>query len=850
MAFHQIAVPHKDILSENFSSEVYAAKLWDVHNERGAYEYADLKTFFEKTYLTDNLKRILCSVRDRLAGQHGGHFLSITTPFGGGKTHTLIALYHRCAEWGAKPVVLVGNELDPQTQTLWGLIEEQITGKIDRLDGMVPRGGEALRAVLEEQNRPILILIDELLQYITRAAGVKVNDTTLAMQTIAFMQELGEVAGSLPNVCVVLTLPSSANEQLDDELFAMLYDKLKNVVSRTKDTISPVSDADIPKIIRQRLFSPSDSVIRSKAEGIVKDFVDYCDVGGLIPEGKQPSEYREDFLSSYPFLPQVIDVLYHRWGTIPQFQRTRGVLRLLSLVVSSLATSDKQFISLGDFDLSNDTIRQELVEYLDPNFDSVVAKDIVGDGSGATKVNRMVSDQYRGKRLGMRAAAAVFMYSHSGGAKINGATEAEIKRATCEIGIPASLISEVLNLFRNHLFYLSVANDRYLFTKETNILKHKVDVLDNLKQYDIEEAERDLIKSNIGRIGEIQSVLWPTDPKEVSDSQPLKLIIMKENDQNLIRQIHDRAGESDRTYRNNMFFLTPSDGERRRFMESLKSKIAWEKIKKDPGIKLNEEQSATLTSEIKKENNRLESLVREYYSMLYVPEKNELEPSRVRSTLGTDNRIDRTVYDHLVDKNEVSTKIGMIRLKTEYLRDKEVVETLDLLKSMLSAPGELRPTSRSVLENAIISGVSAGEFGLGEIDGSSPVVKFFKKPPVVSFESGEALIHASLCGEAQECQCDKCGYETNDVEDLETHKRSHINELPPRPLPPDRPTLKFTLDMPEGQVNNVSQMLLKIASHYRRLKLHIEASDGNMSKHDIDMIKETLNQIGAKSSLD
>ena len=853
MAFHQVAVPHKDILSENFSSEVYAAKLWDVHNKRGAHEYADLKTFFEKTYLTGNLKKILHSVKDRLDGRGGGHFRSITTRFGGGKTHTLIALYHKCAEWGAKPVVLVGNELDPQTQTLWGLIEEQLTGKIDRLGGMVPRGGEALRVVLENQDRPILILMDELFQYIVRADGVSVNDTTtLATQTIAFMHELSEVAGSLPNVCVVVTLPSSANEQLGDERSAMLYEKLRKVAGRTRDTINPVSDTDIPKIIRQRLFSSSDSKIRDRAEGIVDDFVEYCSDEGLIPEGKQASEYREDFLNSYPFLPQVIKVLYERWGTITQFQRTRGVLRLLSLVVGSLAASDKQFISLGDFDLGNDAIRQELVEYLDPNFDSVVAKDIVGDGSGAAKVNQMVPDQYKGKRLGIRAAAAIFMYSHSGGAGINGATEAEIKRATCERGIPASQISEVLNLFRNHLFYLSVPNDRYLFTKETNILKHKVDMMDNLKQRDIEEAEKDLVKRNMGRVKEIRPVLWPAGPKEVDDSKSLKLIIMRENDQDLIRQIHDRAGESDRTYRNSVFFLAPFDGERGRFMESLKSRIAWERIKTDPGIKLNEEQSATLTGELKKEDGHLRSLVGEYYSMLYVPEKNGLEPSRVRPPLGTDSGIDRTVYDHLVERDEVSTKIGTVRLKTKYLHGKKAVETSDLLKSMLSVPGEIRPTSRSVLEDAITAGVSAGEFGLGESDGGSPTVKFFKKLPAVSFEPGEVLIPASLCSEETRGRLhDETGHKTCDTADPKTHTGPHDAERPPPPpTSSEHPALEFTLDMPEGQVHSVSQMLLKIASHYRRLKLHIDASDGSMSRHDIDMIRETLNQIGATSDLD
>ena len=554
MAFHQIAVPNRDILSDNYSGEVYAAKLWEVHNKRGSDEYIDADTFFKKTYLTDNLKAILDSVKTRLDGKGGGHFRSITTPFGGGKTHTLIALYHKCSQWGTKPVVLVGNEMDPKTQTPWGMIEEQLTGRVDKLEGQVPRGGEVLRKVLANQGTPILVLIDELLQYIIRADGVKIHDTTLATQTIAFMQELSEVASSLPNVCVVVTLPSSTNEQLDDEKYAKLYDKLRKVAGRMQDTITPVSDYDIPRIIRQRLFSTTDDEIRVRSESIVKDFVDYCEGEGLIPEGKQPSEYRDDFMNSYPFLPQVIDVLYQRWGTITQFQRTRGVLRLLSLVVGSLATSDKQFISLGDFDLSNDAIRQELVEYLDPSFNGVVAKDLVGDGSGAAKVNTMVPDQYRGKQLGVRAATTIFMYSHSGGAEINGATETEIKRSTCERGIPAAQISGVLNLFRNHLFYLGTVNDRYMFTKEANVLKIKVDMMDNLKQSDVEDAEQNIVRQNIDKIKEMRTILWPTDSKNVDDSTQLKLAIMKKDDQNLIRQIYDVMGESDRTYRNNLFF--------------------------------------------------------------------------------------------------------------------------------------------------------------------------------------------------------------------------------------------------------------------------------------------------------
>ena len=851
MAFHEIAVPHKDILSQNFTSEVYAAKLWDVHNKRGSDEYKDSKIFFEKTFLTDNLKKILDSVKDRLDGKNGGHFRSIETPFGGGKTHTLIALYHKCVEWNAKPVVLVGNEMDPNSQTMWGMIEEQLTGKIEKLQGNVSHGGEALRRVLETQNQPILILIDELLHYIIGADGVPVHESTLAKQTIRFIQELSEAVSSLPNVCVVVTLPSSANEQLDDERFTELYEQLQKFAGRTKDTITPVSDNDVPKIIRQRLFSSTYAEIRDRSEKIVNDFADYCEDEGIIPEGMQKSQYREEFFKSYPFLPQVIDILYKRWGTITRFQRTRGVLRLLSLVINSLSTSDKQFISLGDIDLDNNEIKQELIDYLDPQFYSVVSKDITGSDSGANKVNQLVPDQYKGKQLGIRAATAIFMYSHSGTTGINGATESEIKRATCTRGIPAAQISEVLNLFRNQLFYLNVTNEKYLFTKEANILKIKVDTMENIKQREIDEAEKTLIKNNIGKNSNLRVISWPSSPKDVENSHSLKLIIMKENDIQLIQSIYETIGESPRVYRNNVFFLAPSDGEKGKFLNSLKSKIAWEKIKADTQISLKEDQKATLASELKKENERLNDLIKEYYSTLYVPEKEGPTKHHLNIPINTDRGIDEIIYDDLVEESQINPQIGALFLKTHYLKEQKFVETSNLFESMLRTPGERRPTHIDVIERAIVDGVLRGEFGIGELDNDIPIPKIFKKQPTVSFEPSEIIIQASLCEEEPEFFCDKCGHKTSSQEELQEHLESHtqVEESETSETDDSIKSLDFDFTVPEGQINNISQMLLKIASHYKNLKLKIEASDGSMTQHDLDMIKETLRQIRALSNL-
>ena len=852
VAFHEIAVPHKDILSQNFSSEVYAAKLWDVYNKRGSDEYKDSKIFFEKTYLTDNLKEILNSIKDRLDGKGGGHFRSISTPFGGGKTHTLIALYHKCIEWNVKPVVLVGSEIDPNTQTLWGMIEKQLTGKIDKLTGNVSHGGEALRDILQTQNQPILILIDELFQYITKADGIKVEQSTLAKQTIGFVQELSEAVGTFSQVCVVVTLPSSANEQLDNERYMELYGQLQKFAGRIKDTITPVSDDDIPKIIRRRLFSSTDTEIRDRAEVIIKDFVNYCDDEGLIPEGMQVSQYREEFFKSYPFLPQVIDVLYKRWGTITQFQRTRGVLRLLSLVINSLAKSEKQFISLGDFNLANTQIKQELVDYLDPQFYSVISNDITSISSGASNVNRKVPDQYKGKQLGIRAATAIFMYSHSGTTGFNGATESEIKRATCSRGIPAAQISEILNLFRNELFYLNITNEKYLFTKEANVLKMKVDTMENIKQMEVHEAEKTLIKNNIGQNHNLQVILWPKTSKDVANSHSLKLIIMKENNIQLIQSFYETIGDSPRVYKNNILFLTPSDGEKTKFLYSLKSKIAWDKIKNDSQIILNEDQTTTLNSELKKENQRLNDLIKEYYSTLYIPEKNGLTKHDWHTPLIVNKGIDEVIYDYLVEERQIHPNLGALFLKNHYLKDQKYVETSNLFESMLRTPGERRPINRGVIESAITDGVLQGDFGLGESDKDNLIPKFFKEQPKISFESGEILLQASLCEKKPEYFCEKCNYKTSSQEEIDEHIKTHTDppgEEGTRKTDNLINNLNFNFIVPEGQVNHINQMLLNIAHHYRHLKLNIEASDGTMNQHDLDLIKETLRQIRASSNL-
>jgi len=187
--FHTIAVPHRDILEGRLTMDIFAADLWETYMKRAPSEYRDAELFFKKTYLTNGLKNLLDVVEKRLNGQGGDPVIQIQTPFGGGKTHTLIALYHSAKRWKATPVVIVGTALDPKNETPWGLLEKQLDKSNRTLTGKVSPGREALRKLLS-RHQPVLILMDEILEYTTKASGVPVGETSLAAQTLAFMQEL------------------------------------------------------------------------------------------------------------------------------------------------------------------------------------------------------------------------------------------------------------------------------------------------------------------------------------------------------------------------------------------------------------------------------------------------------------------------------------------------------------------------------------------------------------------------------------------------------------------------------------------------------------------------------------
>lgn len=846
-SFHTIATPHKDILEGRLTMDVFAADLFEVSKNRGPDEYRDAETFFRKTYLTQGLKNLLNVVEKRLSGGGGDPVIQIQTPFGGGKTHAMIAMYHKAREWGAKRVVVVGTSLSTE-ETIWGIIEKELTGRIERFSEN--KWGKSKKEIIEllVAHQPVLILMDELLGYITKAAGVKVGESTLAAQSIVFMQELTEAVSNLERVCLVVTLPSSIIEHYDESA-ERFYLQLQKVAGRVEKIYTPVQENEISKVVRRRLFSDINEL---EAKKVISGFIEYAEKEGIIPANLQPSEYRERFIDSYPFMPEVLDVLYHRWGSFPNFQRTRGVLRILSLVIDSLKGRARPYISLADFDLSNQEIRQELIKHIGNEFNSVLAQDITGADAGAKKVDASLGDAYRGLNLGTRTATTIFLYSFSGGHE-KGATLGEIKRCATTMENPSSVVAEAVEELRKRLFYLQSSGDKYFFSNQPNINRILLTKMDNVKDEEIVQLEHELLKKSI-KGGKLKVFLWEEDAANIPDTEELKLVILRKGDSELIDNILKNKGSVPRVNRNTLFFLYPAESERIGFINTIKKKIAYENIEQDKGPPLSEGQRKEIKEELKKIDNTLKESIRRLYRTIAIPDMSGVKIKDLGTpTFGEEKAIDHEVYERLRAEGEILERIVPLVLEKKYLVDKDYIFTAQIYQSLLRTPGEARPVDKSVLAQGIVEGVKKGIFGIGELEGGKPICRYFKEEATVTFFDNEVLISEPICREQRKKEEPSEGKESVSLHPTKQDMPVISEKVEDESKPEEgfKESLLFRFIVPRGKLADIMRIMNYLQSKFRTLEIELIATDGRISDQEIeDKVKEAFRQLGIEITLD
>ena len=829
--FHTIAVPHSDILEGRLTQDVFAADLWEVFKDRGPDEYKDAVQFFEKTYETDGLKHLLSVVKGRLAGRGGDPVIQLQTPFGGGKTHALIAMYHKASEWNVSRAVIVGTPMGPQ-DTLWGALETQLTGKTARFDGLTSPGREAIYELLAAK-QPALILMDELLEYMTKADSVRVEDSTLSSQTLAFMQELTEAARTLEKIALVITLPSSGIEHFGEGA-EKLFEQLQHVVGRVEKIYTPVQEHEITEVIRRRLFS---HINDGHAREVIGEFMDYADKESILPPGTEPSEYRKRFEAAYPFQPEAIDVLYQRWGSYPNFQRTRGVLRLLSLVIGALKEKQIPYISLGDFDLSVQEIRQELLKHIGPYFDSIMSADITGEESGAKKVDLGLGDAYKGLKLGSRAATTVFLYSFSGGIVEQGAALGEIKRSAVTTGIPSSVVTEAATDLQNKLFYLRHEGGKFYFSNQPNLNRLLSIRMENIRDSEINEFEESLVKRNLS-VGRFNTSILPKDGSEVTDNADLKLVILKQPDDSLMKTMLETKGNSPRVNRNTLFFLTTLAHERSGFYNQLKKTIAYRALNKtNATLNLSDEQRKDIRDGLRTAENSLDDMLRRYYRSLFIPTKEGLKETDLGvPTYGATKKLDEVVYEKLRSDGEILEQIAPLLLRERYLGTSDYTYTEQLYLSSAKTPGSLRIISKSVWESGIREGVEKGMFGLGELQNDKPVCLYFKeRPGPIAFAGNEVIIRDKLC----------LALKDPPPPDPVPPDPDPVPPDPePEPEPDERDRVQLKFNIPKGKVSGIMGVMNLLQSNFENLQVELRATGGQMSNQDYeDKIREAFVQL-------
>jgi hypothetical protein len=662
------------------------------------------------------------------------------------------------------------------------------------------------------------------------------------------MQELTETAGTLEKVCLVVTLPASIIEHYDEKS-EKLFQQLQKVAGRVEKIYTPVQEQEITKIIKQRLFQEIDENAAKKAVSL---FISYAERENIFPAGTEQSQYRDRFIASYPFMPEIIDILYHRWGSFPTFQRTRGVLRFLSLVIHSLRKIKNSYISLSDFDLDNQSIRQELLKHIGAEYNSVIGSDITDFEAGAKKIDMSLGDTNKGLSLGSRAATTIFLYSFSGGHEI-GATLGEIKRSATTMDNPASVVAEATEQLKNKLFYMQNTGEKYFFSNQPNLNRIVLTKMENVKDYELVEMEQKLLKQGI-KGDKLKIYIWEEKAGNISDSEDLKLIILKRENPDLMKEMLQNKGHTPRVYRNTMFFLYPLETERSGFSNLLKRKIAYDNINQDKNLKLSAEQREEIRNKLKESESDIKESIRRLYRIIAIPVKDGLKDDDLGiPTYGIQKKLDEEVYDQLHSNGEILEIIASLVIKERYLKGKDYVLTEQLYQATIKTPGETRFMSRAVIAKGISDGVVKGLFGLGGLEDDKPKCIYYKEIPTLAFSNNEVIIKEEFCGNSSSFQGEveipvvTCYMPVTfpiPVGNVGSNKGSNDDGLFGATVM-DNVNLKFTI--PKGKVSNIMGIMNLLQLKFDVLEIEINARKGAIKTQEYeDKILEAFSQLGIK----
>jgi len=642
--WREIVTPHKDVASGKYQQAEFAADLWQVHIGEGTEEYRDPTEFFRRTYLTESLKGLLVNAVQRVSGSGGDPVVQLQTNFGGGKTHSMLALYHLFSgtapgelagvdalleEAGVsklpkvKRVVLVGNKLRPgnrttkpdgtEVSTLWGELAWQLGGKkaYDRLksdDRNATNPGDLLRELFVEYG-PCLILIDEWVAYARQLHDQSDLPAGGFETQFTFAQALTESAKLAKNCLLVISLPASdttgsPHTHADDvevggERGRAALDRLRNVVGRVESSWRPATAEEGFEIVRRRLFEPLIESSQFKDRDVTaRAFSElYRSQQAEFPPECRTPDYEKRIQAAFPIHPEIFDRLYTDWSTLVKFQRTRGVLRLMAAVIYSLwEKGDRNpLIMPAHLPIDDPRVQSELTRYLPDHWPPVIEKDVDGPNSLPLRIDSEKPGTLGKFQAARRVARTIYLGSApSSGAAHRGLEDRQIRLGCVMPGESPAVFGDAMKHLTSAATYLYQDGTRYWYSTQPTVTKLAEDRAEQLKR-DPDKVSNELearLRADLKRTGDFGRLHpLPSSSGDVPDDLDARLVVLgmdhaysKDSGnaaESEAQAILESRGNSPRLFRNTLVFLVPDRNRLQDLQEAIRRYLAWESILND-----------------------------------------------------------------------------------------------------------------------------------------------------------------------------------------------------------------------------------------------------------------------------
>ena len=779
--WHDVIAPSDDVMHDTFQEAAFVADLSQVYrDEADASTYGNPVFFFNRTYITPGLETLLANTLRRLAGRGGAPVIQTKTGFGGGKTHSLIALLHlvRSAEallnlredsefaatgrrlreiassTGFDPAavsprlsVLSGTWHSPTMSdrtedgdpldTLWGVMAHQLGGQdAYNLVGDAARlrlapGGSELDRLFAHVG-PCVVLIDELVNYVRNA------DDATQDRVYSFIQNLTESAGRSDNAVVVMTLPESAHEAGTPRAVDALA-RLEAILGRIEAVWKPLDIEEAFEVVRRRLFS-NDSDLEAR-DATCKAFA--AVYGGRnrseFPPEVREARYIQRLKDCYPIHPEIFDRLYNDWSTIPEFQRTRGVLRLMANAISRLYLrgDSSPLIMPANLPLDNATLNDEFVKLLPGNWDAVLG-EVDSDESAPDRLDKAHAGFNEVGGAARRLTRAIFLGSAPVGAS-RGVDAHHLRLATVQPGHGVAVYNDALTRLARDLYHLYTEDGRYYFHVEPNLNRVAADRRGNIELHEIDDYIVGRLRNATGRRSDVIICPDQADRNAVPEADYVRLVILGPT-QTLpdrktgtdsaraaalqILTMRDRA--ETRTRRNTLVFLAARVDDLNTLRNHVRDFLAWSSIL-DGGRRLENLDQTRLTQAMDSlsaaERNVRAALVRAYRWALAPAQSDPQKTEYVFTAYGIDEtgNLADAAFDALIEAEALVPKISPDALQTMLERhiwnNPDYGDYVDVstLWSLLTDHVWLhRLRSAEVLHQCIEAGVTERTFGHAE----------------------------------------------------------------------------------------------------------------------------------------